>query len=689
MMHMQAAPGTSSRTGHALALSATVLGALWIAALAITAAAQRQDVSSWPLALALLAAAALTWLGLATRTIRPRPYVALLGIIGLAQLANSSAAGTAWSITSTVTLAALSAGLLLRPATAARRAIGILTITAAAVLTVVLGIRHAAGPYWAAAGAHVLHVLIDGLLATAVAQLLIEVADKREGLAARAAARHALAAGRQQARAERLRIGRLLHDTVANTLTVLRRPLTTEQEVAAFRRRCADDIEAIDAASAEADGQSADESSVDDLLARLARLVEQRKALGLSIHVRIDRVPGDGCDLPPATAEAFTALVGEALTNAAKHGAHQAWVEGEVEPVSLTLLVTDDGPGIPDQRTRTELAARYRRVYAEPGGIVSGLEPVDVGTRVSARWSAAAGVEHGLPAAVLQAVGADPDLDHLRLRMRLVVACVLALAAADLSLAYAIDERLQVTPTLLIYGALLVVLGLLRHLIARAGAEAAIDQREREREAVAEARAREQVRIRAEYLRDAVQVSRPLLLAMADGSADPRSAAVRARAAVAELYVRALLTLAPLAMGSPLAATMARWAGEAQEAGVQLAVAWSDERGGTDADGRDRDRGRGGEPQPSALAWMAPTIGALLRSSAGAAGQLTAFLDDGGGEITLVGEQSTGWCDPGLRTSSAPPIDLQVRAGVHDGWLAMSVSWRGRRPTRTSGHTSG
>ena len=140
MMHMQAAPGTSSRTGHALALSATVLGALWIAALAITAAAQRPDVSSWPLALALLAAAALTWLGLATRTIRPRPYVALLGIIGLAQLANSSAAGTAWSITSTVTLAALSAGLLLRPATAARRAIGILTITAAAVLTVVLGI---------------------------------------------------------------------------------------------------------------------------------------------------------------------------------------------------------------------------------------------------------------------------------------------------------------------------------------------------------------------------------------------------------------------------------------------------------------------------------------------------------------------------------------------------------------------
>ena len=244
------------------------------------------------------------------------------------------------------------------------------------------------------------------------------------------------------------------------------------------------------------------------------------------------------------------------------------------------------------------------------------------------------------------------------------------------------------TPTLLIYGALLVVLGLLRHLIARAGAEAAIDQREREREAVAEARAREQVRIRAGV--SARRCPGESAAAVGDGRRQrrPRSAAVRARAAGGGALRARPPDAGALAMGSPLAAAMARWAGEAQESGVQLAVAWSDERGGTDADGRDRDRGRGGEPQPSALAWMAPIIGALLRSSA-APPDSSPPSSTTTAARSLVGEQSTGWCDPGLRTSSAPPIDLQVRAGVHDGWLAMSVSWRGGRPARTSGHTSG
>ena len=262
-----------------------------------------------------------------------------------------------------------------------------------------------------------------------------------------------------------------------------------------------------------------------------------------------------------------------------------------MEPVSLTLLVTDDGPGIPDQRTRTELTARYRRVYAEPGGIVSGLEPPwDVGTRVSACWSAAGAVEH-------RSSGGSPGRPSAPTRIWTTwrPACAWWSPACWLwpppicPLAYAIDERLQVTPTLLIYGAPLVVLGLLRHLIARAGAEAAIDQREREREAVAEARAANRS---ASARVSARRCPGESAAAVGDGRRQrrPRSAAVRARAAVAELYVRALLTLAPWPWARRSRPAMARWAGEAQESGVQLAVAWSDERGGTDADGRDRDR---------------------------------------------------------------------------------------------------
>ena len=300
--------------------------------------------------------------------------------------------------------------------------IGILTIAAAAVLTVVLGIRHAAGPYWAAAGAHVLHVLIDGcwrpLWHSCSSRSPTSVRGSQPGC------RQACPGGRSPAGTGRAAADRTPAPRHRRQHPDRPAPPAHHRNGGGgLRRRCADDIEAIDAAPAEAGGQSAGESSVDDLLARLARLVEQRRALGLRIHVRIDRVPGDGCDLPPATAEAFTAPRRRGPDQRRQARRPSSVGRGRGGAGQPHALVTDDGPGIPDQRTRTELAARYRRVYAEPGSIVSALEPVDVGTRVSARWSAAGGVEHGLPAAVLPAVGADADLDHLRLRMRLVVAC--------------------------------------------------------------------------------------------------------------------------------------------------------------------------------------------------------------------------------------------------------------------------
>ncbi|MFM2438917.1 MAG: hypothetical protein RLZ55_1742, partial [Actinomycetota bacterium] len=604
---MQAGSGASGRTRRSLDLTAVAVGALWIGALAVAAPLQSAAFASWPAAIALLAAEGLAWLGLVLRVLSVRPYVVLLAALGLAQVANSSPDGPPWAITSTVVLAALSAGLLLG-IVVARRWIAALAGATGAVYVTVLLAHHSPWPYWAAGAFHIVHVLADGLLAAAVAGMLVGVAARRDALASQAATRHALAARREQARNDRVRMGRLLHDTVANTLTAVRRGVAVDQ-VPPLQRRCTEDLAVIDAALT----SPVEAPAADDLGWAVRRVVAERRVPGLQVDVQVD---GAWARLPAETIESFAAIVGEALTNAGKHGAQTAHVRTAATATDrgsaaggVVVTVTDDGPGIADAAIARRLQSKFQVSYAAPGDVACQLAGRASGTVVTATWNPPP------PRGADTPDGSSQPTDQLslqvRTRMRVVTLCVLALACVDLSVVNAVDQRFQATPTLLVYAAMLAGLLLLRRLIARADSEAADEQQAGEQEAVAEARARERALVRAAYLRGAITVSRPLLAALAEGRADPRSQDVIQRCAVVECYVRSLLMLAPHQIASPLAAAMAEVAGAAQSADVQLTVMWAADQGTSDVP----DPRTIPAPDHATVSWIAQALSDLVAAS--------------------------------------------------------------------------
>lgn len=665
---MQAGSGASGRTRRSLGLTAVAVGALWIGALAVAAPLQSAAFASWPAALGLLAGEGLVWLGLVLRVLSARSYVVLLAALGLAQVANSSPDGPPWAITSTVVLAALSAGLLL-DIVVARRWIAAIAGATGAVYVAVLLAHDGPWPYWAAGAFHVVHVLADGLLAAAVAGMLVSVAARRDALAAHTATRHALAARREQARNDRVRMGRLLHDTVANTLTAVRRGVAVDQ-VPLLQRRCTEDLAVVDAALAAPVGAPA----ADDLGWAIRRVVAERRAPGLQVDVQIG---GAWPRLPAETIESFAAIVGEALTNAGKHGAQTANVRAAATATDrgraadgVVVTVTDDGPGIADAAIERRLQSKFQVSYAAPGDVACQLAARAPGTVVTATWNPPP--PQGADTSDGASTPTDPLSLHVRTRMRVVTLCVLALACVDLMVVYAVDQRFQATPTLLVYAAMLAALLLLRRLIGRADSEAADEQLAGQQEAVAEARAVERAIVRAAYLRDAITVSRPLLTALAEGRADPRSQNVIQRSAVVECYVRSLLMLAPPQIASPLAAAMAAVAGAAQSADVQLTVMWAAEQRTAELP----DPTAIPAPDHATLSWITQALSDLVAASPGATGQLTAMAEGVGGQLLLVGDAASGWADP-VTTLPAAPAGLAsaLDVAVHGGWLCVTIRW--------------
>ncbi|GGI05041.1 sensor histidine kinase [Egicoccus halophilus] len=190
--------------------------------------------------------------------------------------------------------------------------------------------------------------------------------DRDEALLEGFAAQASLVLTTERARADlqrmsliedRERIGRDLHDTV------IQRLFATGLSLQATRKRAEavpDVVERLDRAVDEID------LTVKEIRATIFALQSSGRAGGglrssvlevveeLTPHLpRAPRVRFDGpidTAVPPAVGEQLLPVLREALTNVAKHAeASDVEVELSVDATGLTLLVSDDGRGIPDR----------------------------------------------------------------------------------------------------------------------------------------------------------------------------------------------------------------------------------------------------------------------------------------------------------------------------------------------------
>lgn len=127
-----------------------------------------------------------------------------------------------------------------------------------------------------------------------------------------------------------------LHDTVLQALAVVERR-TTDPEVAKVARSAERDLRLY------LFGDDRDPGTLPAALRAAAVAVEERWG---DLHVSVTVTPD--AEAGPATVRAVAAAVGEALTNAAKHGAaRSAVVLADLDDATNGLLVTvrDDGTG--------------------------------------------------------------------------------------------------------------------------------------------------------------------------------------------------------------------------------------------------------------------------------------------------------------------------------------------------------
>lgn len=294
----------------------------WVAVVAVVEA----DHLSRPGVAATLLALALAWSAAAAVMRRPVPFVDLA--VGAVLLGaerhvleadhNQSFAG-AWPLAG-----ALAAGVAWGP-------------VGGALAGVALGVARWVG---AADGTAVISLVSSGVLYALAGAVAGDVAARlRRAESAVAAAR---------AREE---VARTLHDGVLQTLAVVQRR-ATDADLAQLAREQERELRAWIVGGADA--------STSDLrvaLRHCADRVEQVHGLRADVVVAEDVPP-----LSAAVVAAVTGAVGEALTNAAKHGpATRVTVFAEPDDDALFVSVKDDGPGF-DAATTPEGVGTARSI---------------------------------------------------------------------------------------------------------------------------------------------------------------------------------------------------------------------------------------------------------------------------------------------------------------------------------------
>ncbi|MFR9779958.1 sensor histidine kinase [Micromonospora sp. MS34] len=164
--------------------------------------------------------------------------------------------------------------------------------------------------------------------------------------------------------AERLRIAREVHDTVAHAIAVINVQAGVTAHV--LDKRCAqarETLMTIEATSARALGELRATlamlrdtgSGCDTATPGLARLTELTKvAEDVGLHVQVN-IPGLLPDLPDEVDRAAYRVVQEAITNAIRHaGPARMDILLSCADGTLSIDISDDGVGPPDAALRTE-----------------------------------------------------------------------------------------------------------------------------------------------------------------------------------------------------------------------------------------------------------------------------------------------------------------------------------------------
>ncbi|WP_327092155.1 histidine kinase [Nonomuraea sp. NBC_01738] len=182
------------------------------------------------------------------------------------------------------------------------------------------------------------------------------------------------------AAAERARITRELHDVVAHGLSVI--VMQAQGGAAAFAKRPQDTLSALDTIVETGRASLADmrhvlaatgPSSPHPVpgLARLPRLLEQVRASGTPVSLRVD---GPERTLPTAVDLAAYRIVQESLTNTMKHAGQGASARAEITYGGRELLVEihDDGGTHPPSPGGNGLRGMRERVAVLGGSITAG-----------------------------------------------------------------------------------------------------------------------------------------------------------------------------------------------------------------------------------------------------------------------------------------------------------------------------
>jgi two-component system, NarL family, sensor histidine kinase DevS len=201
---------------------------------------------------------------------------------------------------------------------------------------------------------------------------------------------------RQSLAEDRERIARDLHDTVIQELFAAGMALqavVTEAQPARVAQRLSDTIDAIDDIIRtirdtifrlqQAPEASTRAEALEDLMASMAH--------GLGF-LPVLRVEGDPAKLSDETAAALEVVCREALSNVARHAqARSARVEVHIDD-DLTIVVTDDGVGLPDPLPRSSGLANLRVRATALGGTMDLGEPPGGGTTLCWRVPTTAGL---------------------------------------------------------------------------------------------------------------------------------------------------------------------------------------------------------------------------------------------------------------------------------------------------------
>jgi signal transduction histidine kinase len=373
-----------------LGTTALIVAGVWLVGLALAIVRDWQVFVHWRLALVLLCVLVLIWVARVLGWLSMRNYLLAMSVVGLVQVLNSVHVDIqAWVPTTVLTMVAISIGLLTRPPAAVR---GVTALTLAAVVSYAAAFALQGVPVgqWGSAVVRVVYLLAAGMIAAATARLGLAVV-RREDRAAAARIRESVrrAEVRQDAE-DRVRVARTLHDTVVNTLGLLRSGVA-EGQADTVRARCQDDLLRIDGGriAGSTKGTTADFPG-SGLANDLAEIVETRTQSRVELSLDSEGLNRLG-DMPRDAVEAVCATVTEALNNASKHAsgasvAVDVTVANDGVRPQLRVEIIDSGPGIQDSAIRRRLAAKFRDIYAAPGGLTSSFRSGAGGTTVTVEW---------------------------------------------------------------------------------------------------------------------------------------------------------------------------------------------------------------------------------------------------------------------------------------------------------------